>query len=152
MHYLSLLTMRKQNMLPAAMDLAKLQVACGFGDKISNFRLLSDQKGQEIICYGCILTAEMPLGGKKPQPTNISKFKRVLWLIAKVQSGFRLTHSAFRKHVKFQSSIPSLQILFTYYGSAFGTGLNFVQNLADAFCIELNSCGSMAVMHRAMCL
>lgn len=49
MHYLSLLTMRKQNMLPAAMDLAKLQVACGFGDKISNFRLLSDQKGQEIF-------------------------------------------------------------------------------------------------------
>lgn len=36
-------------MLPAAMDLAKLQVACGFGDKISNFRLLSDQKGQEIF-------------------------------------------------------------------------------------------------------
>lgn len=62
-----------------------------------------------------------------------------------VQVGFILAHTAFRKHLKVQSSISSMQILSTYFWSAFGPDVNFVQNLPDAFCIELNTCGSTAV-------
>lgn len=123
--------MRKQSMLPAAMDLVKL---VGLVIKFPLWHFFSSQKGQEI--------AEMPLRGTTP---NISKFKRAPWLIAKCRLDLYWHILLSRKHLKVQSSISSMQILSTYFWSAFGPDVNFVQNLPDAFCIELNTCGSTAV-------
>lgn len=38
-----------------------------------------------------------------------------------------------------------MQVLSTYFVSAFGQGVNFVQHFPDVFCIEVNTCGSTAV-------
>lgn len=35
-----------------------------------------------------------------------------------------MTHTALRKHLKLQSSISSMQVLSTYFVSAFGQGVN----------------------------
>lgn len=53
-----------------------------------------------------------------------------------VQGGFTLTQTAFRKHLNLQSRISSMRVLSTYFGSAYGQGVNFVQNVADVLCIE----------------
>lgn len=56
--------------------------------------------------------------------------------MTKCKGGFALTHTAFRKHLELQSSISSMQVLSTYFGSVFGQGVNFVQNFPDFFGIE----------------